>query len=68
MTRPWENARVWTPPEGWTMTVKRHAGHACGWTCAHPADDPGGFHARITAHAETCPWPEAPELVETVSD
>lgn len=68
MSRPWENARTWKPPEGWTMTVKRHGSHACGWTCVHPADDPAGFTAKLTAHADACPWPDQAEPVETVSD
>lgn len=63
-----ENAGEWAPPEGWHHRTLRHASHACGWTCAHPAADVGGYTAACEAHAKACPWPDEPELVETVSD
>jgi hypothetical protein len=68
VSRPWENARTWTQPDGWIFGTKKHAGHACGWTCVHPADDPGGFRAKVVAHEAVCPWPGDPEPVETPSD
>jgi len=63
-----ENAGPWEPPEGWHHRTLRHAAHACGWTCAHPDDDVGGYTAMWQQHAATCPWPELPEVPETVSD
>lgn len=63
-----ENAGIWQPPPGWTHTTKRHATHECGWSVWHPAEDAGGYRAQVEAHAAVCPWPDEPELVETVSD
>lgn len=66
--RPWENARQWEPRAGWSFTVKRHAGHGCGWTMAAPFDQPAEFTDAWEAHEASCPWPEMPEPDETVSD
>ncbi len=63
-----ENAGVWEPPSGWDFKTLRHATHVCGWSHWHPAWDAGTFRAACEGHAATCPWPEPPELVETVSD
>lgn len=51
--------------EGWVLTQKRHAGHACGWTCVVPIEEPARFQAELAAHEDSCPWPEPPEPVET---
>ena len=63
-----ENAGVWEPPEGWRFRTLRHASHECGWSHSHPAWDAGTFRQHCEDHAKVCPWPEPPELVETVSD
>ena len=63
-----ENAGLWEPPEGWTHSTKRHATHDCGFSLFWPAEDAGGYRAQVEAHAAACPWPDQPELVETVSD
>jgi hypothetical protein len=67
-SRPWEHAREWSPPDGWSLGTKKHGGHACGWTCVHDFADPAGFTAKIRAHDEQCPWPDDFAPVETVSD
>ena len=63
-----ENAGEWEPPEGWVFRLQRHAAHACGWTAVTPWSDTPRFQAEVDAHAETCPYPDLPEPVETVSD
>ena len=69
-SRPWENSRPaedFTPP-GMKFTTIKKATHECGWYCHHPFEDPAGFTARWSAHLAVCPWPDAAEPVETVSD
>jgi hypothetical protein len=50
------------------FTTIKKATHECGWYCHHPFEDPAGFTARWSAHLAVCPWPDAAEPVETVSD
>lgn len=63
--KAWERGGLWQPEPGWTHSTKRHAVHACGWSCTHRAEDVGAHRAAIDAHAAVCPWPEHPEPVDT---
>lgn len=68
MGKHWENAGEYEPPDGWRFSLIRRAAHECGWVCTVPWDDPAGYQAEVWSHGQECPWPDMPEVVETVSD